>query len=145
MNIWIIWFILAIVFLFLEIFAANYLFISIGIGALLAGIIAFIYPGSIIAQIIFFAIVSFPVYLWLRKNSKRIFRVSTSRMNISNKLQGKKGVITQEIAAKGKGYVRIAGQEWLAVSQNSKTITEGQAVKVASVSGNKLVVSPVKE
>lgn len=97
---------------------------------------------SIPLQILFFAIFSFISFLFMRKLGKKILSNPGAETNVAA-LKGKTGFVTKEIVVDGKGYVKIGGEEWVAIEQNQQAIQLGEKVTIIGIDGNKLIV--VKE
>ncbi|HOZ92083.1 MAG TPA: NfeD family protein, partial [Candidatus Syntrophosphaera thermopropionivorans] len=57
----------------------------------------------------------------------------------------KTGFVTKAIPQDGKGYVKLGGEEWSAISEDGSPIEENTKVTVLGVEGNKLIVkkSPI--
>ncbi len=139
---WHIWIILGIIFVIIEIFDPAFFFIALGIGAIAAGLLSLLplVSRSIPLQIIIFAAVSFIAFLFTRKLGKRVLRNAGEETNVFA-LKGKIGNITKAIPAEGKGYVKIGGEEWVAVAADAKPIEHDVRVTVMDIDGNKLIVS----
>ncbi|HOY83992.1 MAG: NfeD family protein [Candidatus Cloacimonetes bacterium] len=140
---WHVWTILGIVFVIIEIFDPAFFFIALGIGAIATGLLSLLHlvGGSVPMQIIIFAAISFVAFLFTRRVGKRVLRNAGGETNVYA-LKGKEGRITKAIPAEGKGYVKIGGEEWGAVSTDAKPIEVDAKVKVIDIDGNKLIVSP---
>ncbi len=143
MHPWMIWVGIGIICMIIEIFTPGFLFMSFGIGAILTGLASLLING-IGFQILIFAVITFIVFLNLRKFSKKLISQTTEETNIFA-LKDKEGLVTKEIPDDGRGYVKIGGEEWSAVSKDGKRITEGTKIKVSSVEGNKLIVNVIEE
>ncbi|MCB5230699.1 MAG: NfeD family protein [Candidatus Cloacimonas sp.] len=141
MSAWIVWFIVAVVCIILEIFTPGFYLMSFGIGALFAGLVSFSRV-HLVVQIIVFIIVSFLVFLWLKRYSKRMFDVTTDKTNVYA-LIGRKGVVSRVITQNKRGYVKVGGEEWPAIpsSESVEEIKVGETVIVQSLDGNKLLVA----
>ena len=139
---WHVWIVLGIFFVIIEIFDPAFFFIALGIGAIVTGLLSLIpfVEGSIPLQIIIFAIFSFIAFLFTRRLAKKVLRKAGSETNVFA-LKGKTGFITKAVPAEGKGYVKIGGEEWVAVAQDSSEIELNAKVTVINVDGNKLVVT----
>ena len=87
-----------------------------------------------------FALITFVGFINLRKFSKKIISTATEDTNIFA-LKGKTGVVTKHIPAGERGYVKIGGEEWSAVSKENEEIPEDTRIIVKSFEGNKLIVS----
>lgn len=141
---WHVWIILGIVFTIIEILDPAFFFIALGIGAIITGLLSLIpfIEGSIPLQIILFAVFSFVAFLFTRRLGKRVLRNTGGETNVFA-LKGKMGFITKAIPAEGKGYVKIGGEEWVAVAQDASVIEANAKVTVLDIDGNKLVVAKV--
>ncbi len=140
---WIIWVALGIICVIIEIFTPGFLFLSFGIGAILTGLIALIIP-SITFQILAFAVITFIVFILSRKFSKKFISSSYEETNVKA-LIGKTGKVTEKIPANEKGYVKIGGEEWAAVSKDKTDIPKDTRIKVNDIDGNKVIVTAVDE
>ncbi len=140
---WIIWVALGIICVIIEIFTPGFFFLSFGIGAILTGLIALIIP-SITFQILAFAVITFIVFILSRKFSKKFISSSYEETNVKA-LIGKTGKVTEKIPANEKGYVKIGGEEWVAVSKDKTDIPKDSRIKVNDIDGNKLIVTTIDE
>ncbi len=138
---WNIWMILGIICVIIEILDPAFFFLSLGIGCLATGLCSlfpFIY-NSIPFQIALFVIFSFISFLLMRKLGKKVLESSGEETNVFA-LKGKTGIVVTEIQSDNKGYVKIGGEEWSAVSDDNSNIPLNTKVTVVDVSGNKLIV-----
>ena len=140
---WIVWVAIGIICIIIEIFTPGFLFLSFGIGAILTGLAALIVP-SIAFQILTFAVITLIVFLLSRKFSKKLISADYEETNVKA-LVGKTGKVTQQIPANEKGYVKIGGEEWAAVSKDNKEITKDARVMVNDIEGNKVIVTVIVE
>jgi membrane protein implicated in regulation of membrane protease activity len=138
---WHVWMMIGIGFVIIEIFDPAFFFISLGIGAILTGLFSMfpIIGNSIPLQILIFAIISFVAFLFMRKLGKKILTTTAGDTNVYA-LKGKSGVVTKEIPAEGKGFVKVGGEEWTAIEENQQSIELGAKVLVQGIDGNKLIV-----
>jgi len=143
MEVWMIWIAIGILCLIIEIFTPGFLFMSFGIGAILTGLTATIIS-NIIVQIIIFAIITFILFINLRKLSKKLISESSEKTNV-NALIGKIGMVTKEIPGFGRGYVKVDGEEWSAISQEKEKLKELCKIVVLDIEGNKLIVKKSEE
>ena len=142
MEPWMIWVGIGVICMIIEIFTPGFLFMSFGIGAILTGLVSILVRGTAI-QILIFAVITFILFLYLRKFSKKLISESSEETNIFA-LIGKTGTVMKEIPADGKGYVKIGSEEWSAIAKDGKKIGIEQKVIVSSIEGNKLIVK-IKE
>ena len=140
---WHVWTILGIVFVIIEIFDPAFFFIALGIGAIATGLLSLLHlvGGNIPLQIIIFAVISFIAFLFTRKVGKKVLRNADSETNVYA-LKGQMGRVTKAIPAEGRGYVKIGGEEWVAVSAQKQPLEENARVVVTGIDGNKLIVEP---
>ncbi len=143
MHPWMIWVGIGIICMIIEIFTPGFLFMSFGIGAILTGLASLLING-IGFQILIFAVITFIVFLNLRKFSKKLISQTTEETNIFA-LRDKEGLVTKEIPDDGRGYVKIGGEEWSAISKDGKRITEATKIRVSSFEGKKLIVNVIEE
>ena len=142
MEPWLIWVAIGIICIIIEIFTPGFLFMSFGIGAIITGMVSIVLK-NVPLQILVFAIITFLVFISSRKLSKKLISKSSEETNIYA-LKGKKGIVVKEIPEDGRGYVKVGGEEWSAVSENGEKIEKDEKVIIIKVEGNKLIVS-IKE
>lgn len=138
MDAWIVWLVLGVICVIVEIFTTGFFFMSIGIGAIIAGVFARFIPNKPL-QILIFAVVTFLIFVFTRKWSKKIIKESLEATNVEA-LKGKNGLVIKDIPEDGRGYVKVGGEEWSAISRDGKAILKDEKVTVERVEGNKLIV-----
>jgi len=143
MDIWMIWLVAGIVCVIIEIFTPGFFFMSIGVSAIITGLFA-LFISNIYIQLTIFIIISALIFINIRKLSKKFFKVKDAPTNIFA-LTGKEAIVTQEISKQCKGYVKIGGEIWSAISIDEKTIEVGKNVVVKKVEGNKVIVKNLEE
>jgi len=141
---WHIWMILGIEFIIVEIFDPAFFFISFGIGAILTSLLSMLpfIGNSIPLQILSFAIFSFISFLFMRKLGRKVLSHPGSETNVFA-LKGKQGFVTKEIPLDGKGYVKIGGEEWVAVEENQQAVELDAKVTIVGIEGNKVIVQKI--
>lgn len=144
MEPWMVWIAIGVICMIIEIFTPGFLFMSFGAGAIITGLFSLIPFVKLPFQILVFAIVTFLVFISMRKFSKKLISKVSQETNIFA-LKGKTGIVTKEIPIDSRGYVKIEGEEWSAVSQDNTQIKKGEKVLIVAVEGNKVVVSIKKE
>ena len=144
MSLWLIWIIAGIICVIIEIFTPGFFFMSIGVSAILTGLFSLVISNLVI-QMVIFVIISFLIFINIRKLSKRFFKTEGKPTNIYAMID-KKGIVTKDITKTQKGYVKINGEIWSAVSidENVEIITGSQVI-VKKVEGNKVLVKKVEE
>ncbi len=143
MEAWMVWIGIGVLCMIIEIFTPGFFFMSVGLGALLTGLISLILPGTV-WQILFFAVITFIGFTFTRKLSRKIMSKSSEETNIYA-LKGQIGKVVKEIPVDGRGYVKIEGEEWSAKSSTNILIKVGHKVEILSVTGNKLIVKEIVE
>jgi len=138
LSAWMIWMIIGIICIVIEIFDPAFFFLSLGAAAIVTGLLSLIIPSTAL-QIIIFAVLSFLAFLSMRKLGKKILSVADKDTNVFA-LKGKSAVVTREIPAHGRGYVKVGGEEWSAVGKDDQGIEQDTRVLVVDIDGNKLVV-----
>lgn len=140
MEAWILWIAVGVLFIIIEIFTPGFFFFSFGIGAILSGLFAYIFPDNIVMQFLIFSIITFIAFLLMKKFASKILKNSNIDSNMYA-LSGKIGIVTQLIKRDSKGHVKIGGEEWSAIfEEDLEQINEGEKVKILRVEGNKVIV-----
>jgi hypothetical protein len=141
---WYIWIAIGIICIIIEIFTAGFYSFSIGLGCLVTGLFAKLFPGFP-AQIIIFSITSITSFLLMKRFAKVLLRRDNPQSNIFA-LVGKTGTVTSTIFPNSKGHVRIDSEEWSAVAvDENQTIEKGSVVTIEQTEGNKVIVNIKKE
>ncbi len=140
---WTVWIGIGIIFVIIEIFTSGFVFSSFGLGMIFAGLTAYIFPQSLVAQVLTFIIATFLIFITSKKWSKKFISESSAKTNV-DALIGKIGIVTKAIRKNEKGYVKVGGEIWSAISKNNDSIEKETDVEVLEIDGNKLVVK-IKE
>lgn len=138
-NIWLIWMILAAIFIVGEIFTAGFFIMWFGIGAAVAGILALLgaAPGW---QLAAFVLVSLVLVLVSRKFANKITKEQPPGIG-ANRFVGKQGVVLEEINnSKGSGRVRMDREDWRAESEDGSILPSGERVITVKIEGTHLIV-----
>jgi membrane protein implicated in regulation of membrane protease activity len=139
---WMIWIAIGVICMIIEIFTPGFLFLSFGLGAILTGVITLTHI-PFWAQLSIYIVLTFILFLNLRKLSKKLTK-DTIPTNV-DALMEKKGLVTVQIPAAGKGNVKIGGETWSAISQDEILIEVNQKIVVKNIDGNKLIVKIYEE
>jgi membrane protein implicated in regulation of membrane protease activity len=143
MSLWMIWIIIGIACVIIEIFTPGFFFMSIGMSTILTGLFALV-VSNVFIQAIVFIIISFLIFINMKKLSKKIFKTTDKPTNVYA-LIGKKGMVTKDITKTTRGYVKINGEIWSAISVNEDDIEKDSIVVVRKVEGNKVIVEKLEE
>jgi membrane protein implicated in regulation of membrane protease activity len=143
MEAWMVWIAIGVLCMIIEIFTPGFFFMSVGLGALVTGLISLLLPGTV-WQILFFAVITFVIFIFTRKLSRKIMSKTSEETNIYA-LKGQIGKVVKEIPEDGRGYVKVEGEEWSAKSSEKTVIKAGSKVEILNITGNKLIVKEVVE
>ncbi len=137
----IIWLVFTLVLFAFEAFTAALVSIWFAIGAVAAFISSLIFPNNYILQIVVFLAVSLLMLLVTRPLAKKYM---PSKKNVqptnTERLIGRRAVVTEPIKADKKGRVYVDGQSWSATS--SAEFDTDDVCIVESIEGATLMVVP---
>jgi membrane protein implicated in regulation of membrane protease activity len=132
------WLVLGIILIVLEIFTLSFYLLWFGIGAIAAGIVAYLIPSLSVVMLIF-TLVSLLLLIFTRPLTKKWFRQENLQSGVYA-LVGREGIVVEAIGKDGEvGRVKIGGEVWTAKSVD-RSIPEGSAVRVVQVEGVTLLV-----
>ena len=140
----IIWIVAAVVLVIIEALNTGILAIWFAIGSACAAVVAWLYPGSYVAQLVTFIVVSsiltfIGTKIFSNKQNKE------KRQPVYSVL-GKVAMVTKEIDnLAGNGQISINGDMWSAKSKNDSIIPENTKVKILEIDGVKAVVETIEE
>lgn len=132
MEPYVIWLIVAIVFVILEIFTSGFAVLCFGIGAAVAAIVS-CYAGfnaQLIAMVVGTALSFVSVRPFVLKIiSRKKQEVKTN----ADALVGRRGIVSETVdASQHTGRVAIDGDDWKAVSVDGSRIEVGQSVVIVN-------------
>ena len=142
---WEFWVAIGTILAILEVLDGSFFLLSLGVGAVLTALpVAFgVTDTSLIFGIC--AVIEVIVLMLLRSFLGPHLKVEETPSNV-DALIGKKGIITESIDGIGDfGYVRVEAEEWRANSVDNQRLDTGTVVKVESISGATLTVSPTTD
>jgi len=143
-QIWLIWFILAALFIVGEIFTAGFFILWFGVGAAAAGLCALL-GLSPVWQWLSFVVISGVLVAISRKFANRITKEQPPGIG-ADRFIGMVGIVLEDIDnIKNTGRVRMNREEWRAESANENIIPKNKRVKVIKIDGTHLIVEPIKE
>ncbi len=135
MQLYIIWFIAALILIILEPILPGLVIIWFGFGALFAGLFALL-GANFYVQLLVFAIVSLLSLAFIRKTVEK--EDKNPKGVGALRLVGKEARVIKHIPAGDYGIVKIDGEEWRAFCETE--CKEGELVKVFKVEGTHLIV-----
>lgn len=132
LHLWQIWAVLAVVCLILELTAGDFFILCFSIGAASACLTDAL-GGSITLQLVVFAISTLACLFFVRPFAQRfLHKGEPNRPSNADALLGRKGRVVETIKANSFGRVKIDGDIWKAVTNETNDIPEGTNVRVAS-------------
>jgi inner membrane protein len=143
-QVWVVWMIFGVIFLIAEIFTAGFFLFWFGIGALAAGLLAFLGVTGIWQLLVFLVLSSFLVAI-SRKFAQKVTDEQPPGVG-ADRMTGAEGIVLEEIdTMKNKGRVRIGKEEWRAESKDGKRIDKNIKIKVVQMEGTHVVIVPIQE
>ncbi|MFO7650882.1 MAG: NfeD family protein [bacterium] len=133
------WIMAGLAMVVLEMIVPGLIIIWFGIGAIAAGLVAFLVPNPYV-QFGVFVVVSGALVLFSQRIARRITHAEPELVG-ANRMAGALGLVVADIEPPALGRVKVMGEEWRA--EASGPIAAGTQVKVTAVSGTRLVVEPV--
>ncbi len=116
MDWWAIWLIVAGALIILEMVTLTFYLLWLGIGAIVAAIVALPLPDAFSVQAIAGGVVALLLTLYTKPLTRK-FRQSKGFSDAALELIGKPGIVTEEIADGAPGIVKIGGDTWSAISK----------------------------
>ena len=142
---WIVWLIIAAIFIAVEVLTPGFFLLWFGVGALVASAMALLGVGSFALQMIVFLIVSVALVI----ASRTIFEKFFTRPLDPNRLRsgvetmiGQVGTVVEPSrGALNEGAVRVYGSTWTAFpAEGEWPLREGDSVAVERIEGNAIYV-----
>ncbi len=144
LGIWLVWIVIAAVFIIGEIFTLGFFLLWFGIGAAVAGILAIFGLGGS-WQWGAFAVVSGVLFVLSRRFAERFSKKQPAGIG-ADRFIDKKGVVLEEVDnIKNSGRIRMGKEEWRAESDTGEVILVGKMVEVTRLVGTHVVVKTLKE
>ena len=143
-GLWLIWMVVAAVFIIGEIFTLGFFLLWFGIGAAVAGILAIFGLGGS-WQWGAFVVVSGVLFVLSRRFAERFSKKQPPGIG-ADRFIDKKGVVLEEVDnIKNSGRIRMGKEEWRAESDTGEVILVGKMVEVTRLVGTHVVVKILKE
>jgi membrane protein implicated in regulation of membrane protease activity len=142
---WVIWLIVAAIFVAAEVFTSGFFLLWFGVGALAAAVMAMLGVGDLAAQALVFLIVSVALVV----ASRTIFEKVLNRPADTNRLRsgveaiiGQVGTVVEPSrGALNEGAVKVYGSVWTAFpAEGERPLREGDSVAVERIEGNAIYV-----
>ena len=143
-KLWLIWMIIAALFVVGEIFTAGFFLLWFGIAAAVAGVLALFGLGAG-WQLGAFLAVSVVLFLVSRPFAEKLMKKQPPGIG-ADRFIGKRGLVLEEVNnSENTGRVRLDKEEWRADSCSDEVIPVGRRVEVFRLDGTHLVVKEIKE
>lgn len=140
MTPWQYWLIAGFACLAVEIFTPGFFMACLGVGCLLAALVAVLHGGLAIQAVAMVA-GSVLALLLLRPLLARMFGPQRAIATNTDALIGKSGRVVEGIDPhQAKGRVLVEGEDWWAISLDQSDIALDERVRVVQVDGSRLVV-----
>ena len=143
MDMWLVWLIIAVVFLIVETMTVEIVSIWFTAASIISMILALcnVHVGW---QIGAFAATSILLIIFTRPLVAKYLQKNESKTNVEA-LIGNIATVTKDILPDDRGEVKVKGQYWLAISTDNDEIKENSKVSILAIEGNKLIVKKIKE
>lgn len=143
--VWIVWLIIAAIFIGAEVLTPGFFLLWFGIGALVAALMAILGIGSVAAQLIVFLVVSVLLVIASRTIFDRFLTRTPAESQLTFGVEAMLGqvgtVVESSRGAMNQSAVKVSGSVWTAFPSEGETpLTEGETVAVERVSGNSIYV-----
>jgi membrane protein implicated in regulation of membrane protease activity len=143
---WIVWLIIAAIFIGAEVLTPGFFLLWFGIGALVAMLLALLGVTSAAAQVVAFLIVSILLLIASRTIFERFLsRSSSSSPDLKTgveKMIGQVGMVVEPSrGAMKEAAVKVYGSVWTALPiEGEKPLNEGETVTIEHIEGNTIYV-----
>ncbi len=141
---WLLWLVVSFVCLIVELNSGDLYFLCFAAGALLS-LIAAAVGMPVWVQILVLAVASVMCLAFVRPPLlRKLHSGGKERKSNADALIGKQGKVIETIPVGGSGYVKIDGDEWRSVSDETTDIPVGSTVTVLSRESIVLKVKNIK-
>ena len=136
------WLALGLVLIILEAVGGAFVLLSLGVGAMVTAIPAYIGLDHIGFLLGIFAAASLVAFATARRIFQGLEREDAVKTNMMA-LVGREGVVTQPVrGTAGPGYAKVQGQEWRSICPSGAALETGTEVLVLGHEGVTLQVEP---
>jgi membrane protein implicated in regulation of membrane protease activity len=129
MELWAIWLIIGGILLITEMLTFTFYLLWLGVGALVAAVVAWIVPDGIVLQILAGCITALVLTFFTKPLTQRI-RSSKGFKDPIDEMIGKEGIVVEEIAVGKHGIVKVGNETWSASSHEH--LPKGETVLVVA-------------
>ncbi|ASA23844.1 NfeD family protein [Paenibacillus donghaensis] len=115
MVVWMFWLIAAGVLFVIEMFTLTFYLLWLTAGALVAGLVSFVYPDAVLLQVVAGSLVALVLTMFSKPLSAR-FRNSRGFRDSGTDIVGRQGRVVEPIEPGRYGQVKVGGDTWSATS-----------------------------
>jgi membrane protein implicated in regulation of membrane protease activity len=142
---WIVWLVLAAIFIGIEAMTPGFFLLWFGVGALAAAVLAFLGIGGVGVQIIVFLVVSVLLLITSRNVIERFFHRNTEEDHLKTGVETLVGqvvtVVEASAGALNQAAVKVYGSVWTAIpNEGESPLQVGESVAIDRIDGNTLYV-----
>lgn len=139
------WLILGLILIIIDLFLLSYVSLSVGIAAVIIGLLALILPMNWFLQVVIWLIVSIITTIFGFKYIKPRMATCTTAGLGSGIIIGETGMIIQSPQNEKLGKIRFSvpifgADEWMCRSEDNQFLQVGERAIVVDVVGNELLV-----
>ncbi|MFH1096109.1 MAG: NfeD family protein [Candidatus Desantisbacteria bacterium] len=136
-----VWATIGVVFIIAELISFTFILCFLGIGAIIVSLTTWsgITPG-INSQLVVFSISSILMMFLFRKTARRLFCGSNDPLP---DYMGQKVKVIKTISEGGEGAIAYRGSDWIAFSDYTDIIIEGNIVEIVAIEGIRVKVKPI--
>lgn len=140
---WMFWLIASGIFFIGEMLTAGFLIFWLGLGSLLALVVS-LFTSNLFIQTAVFVISSILLIFATKPLADRFSKKDVIPTNVYT-LAGKKGIVIETIDPKnGKGQIKVGGEIWSALCDESLIIPKDSEIEIVRIQGVKAYVNPIK-
>jgi len=127
MDWWGIWLIVGGILLIAELLTFTFYLLWLGVGAIVAAIVALFVPEAYLIQALTGGITALVLTIYTKPLTRR-FRNSKGYRDVREVIIGKAGIVLEAVSPENPGIVKIGSETWSAVSQ--ETLPKNERVRV---------------
>ena len=132
-NLWLFWLLISLLCLIMEMASGTFYILCFAIGALFSMVGSWL-GFSFLAQVVCFACFSILSIFAVRPVAlKYLHRGEEERKSNADALEGREGVVIEEVQPQRSGYVKVDGDEWRAVTADGSFIKIGERVRIVKM------------
>lgn len=142
MSMWIVWGVIGALLIVAEMLTLTFYMLWLGIGALVAAVIAWILPEAYLLQVICGAFAALGLTIFTKPLTRKV-RHSKGFKDAIDTLVGQEGDVVQDIDAGSLGIVKVGSETWSAKAD--EPIAKGERVVILNRTSTLVEVKRVKE